>query len=689
MNEKLSVRLLLVPATQPVQTILEEQIRVLGLPYNLSVAASIDKFTEKWQKDECNILILNCSDGKVDYLDLIHCIQSLPTILLVDGKTSNSIYKDLGQFASACVLDIADPESLNLLPLFAERQINNFADNNTDSSGLETAHNKVRKSYLSEVFLQNMGVILRARVALLDDQGKILKVNQPWIDYCKEKDLPADNFGVGRYYLELCRDITDFSFGGGPATIDGIEKVLNGSQEIYSVGYQRDPLNQQCWNHMQVERLYSDGQTWILLVHMNISTLMRYAFSLQQIHDNLEERMAQRTEMLKAANRELREEIARRAAVEQTILEERNRFLTLVDTIPNGIVEIDTNWIIIFANAEYHRMLGYPKGSLIGKCLWDILKPDPSDARQFFEKALREQPVPVGYLSRRLTLTGKYIDLKVDWEYKRDAEGNITGFDVVITDVTQQRRAEEEAQQHLDQLAHVSRVFTMSQMVSGLAHELNQPLTAIVNFAQACLYRIRESSIKGQNTLLESIEQISLQADRAGQIIRRLRDFVRRADSSRSQENINDLVGDVLGLLEIEARAHNVKLGTVLAAELPRVAVDRIQIEQVITNLVKNAMEATWDLPPELRRVTLRTEMNEAGMLQVSVTDTGKGIKAKELNQVFEPFYTTKQSGMGLGLSISRSIVEAHGGRLEAVKNAHKGMTFRFALPVAAEGGKA
>jgi signal transduction histidine kinase len=188
---------------------------------------------------------------------------------------------------------------------------------------------------------------------------------------------------------------------------------------------------------------------------------------------------------------------------------------------------------------------------------------------------------------------------------------------------------------------------------------------------------------------LDSIEQISVQADRAGQIIRRLRDFVRRADSSRSRENINDLVGDVLGLLEIEARAHNVKLETVLAADLPRIAVDRIQIEQVITNLVKNAMEATWDLSPEQRHVTLRTEMNEDKMLQVSVIDTGKGIKVEELNQVFEPFYTTKQSGMGLGLSISRSIVEVHGGRLEAVTNAHKGMTFRFSLPVAAEGGKA
>jgi PAS domain S-box-containing protein len=536
MSEKTSVRLLLVPASQPVQTILEDQIRVLGLPYRIDAAYTLLDFVEQRDGLNFDVLLLNCTDGKLKSLEIINRLQSLPTILLVDGNAVENVKSALRQGSCPCLLDIADVNSLNLLPDFVERLMDCFAHHS---------------------------------------------------------------------------------------------------------------------------------------------------------HKDLEERLEQRAAILKATNWELHQEIGQRAAAEQAVHEEHDRFLTLVETIPHGIVEIDTNWIIIFANAEYHRMLGYPKGSLIGKSLWDILKPDPSDARQFFEKALREHPVPVGYLSRRLTMTGKYIDLKVDWEYKRDAEGNIMGFDVVITEVTQQRRAEEEARQRLDQLAHVTRMFTMSQMVSGLAHELNQPLAAIANFAQACQYRLRKSSVKNRKTLLESIGQISLQADRAGQIIRRLRDFVRRADSSHSQENINDLVGDVLGLLEIEARAHNIQLEKTLAGDLPRVAVDRIQIEQVITNLVKNALDATRDLAPDRRRVIVRTEMNVEGMLEVSVTDAGKGIKAKELNRVFEPFYTTKQSGMGLGLSISRSIVEAHGGHLEATRNAHRGMTFRFALPIAAQGGKA
>jgi PAS domain S-box-containing protein len=352
-------------------------------------------------------------------------------------------------------------------------------------------------------------------------------------------------------------------------------------------------------------------------------------------------------------------------------------------------MEFDLNDMVTFANAECHRILEYSEGSLIGKCLWDIAKASFPEVENCIEKTLREHPSPTVHFCSFRTPTDKSIDIQVDWNYERDPQGSVIGFVIVITDITQQRQAEEEARQHLDQLAHVSRMFTMNQMASGLAHELNQPLAAIANFAQACRYRISKSSIKDRNAILESIEQISVQADRAGQIIRRLRDFVRRADSSRSCENINDLVGDILSLLVTEARAHQIRLDSDLAADLPQVSVDRIQIEQVITNLVKNAMEASGDLAPALRCVTIRTEMNAEGMLDVSVTDTGKGIEVEELNQVFEPFYTTKQSGMGLGLSISRSIVEAHGGRLDAVRNAQTGMTFHFTLPIAADGGKA
>ncbi|HEY4760883.1 MAG TPA: ATP-binding protein [Thermoguttaceae bacterium] len=689
MSEKPSVKLLLAPPSQPVQTIWENKIQELELSYRISVAESIDELVRRLDRDNFDVLLLNCSDGNVDSLENIESIQSLPAIILVGGNSLEIVRKVLSRSVCPCLLDITDAESLDLLPVFVERLTKSFADNRSSSSQQQEDINEANISHLSQGFLQNLGLALPARIALLDEQGKIMMVNQPWIDYCNDNNLLAGNFGIDRNYLELCRSHKDLGLETGPDAIEGIKSVLSGSQDTFLMEYPGSSADQQSWYHMRVVRLHSNNMNWILIVHLNTTEVRQYALSLQQIHDNLESRVEQRTAVLKATNWELHQEIAHRAAAEQAVSEERNRFRTLVDTISHGIVEFDLQGRITFANAAYHRIYEYPVGSLIGKIVWDILKPDPSDARRFYERALREQTVPTSYYTRRLTLGGRYVDLKVDWNYKHDSQGKIAGFVVVITNVTQQRRAEEEAQERLNQLAHVARIFTMNQMVSGLAHELNQPLTAIANFANACCYKIRNSPADDRNMLLESIDQISLQAERASQIVRRLRDFVRRADSCHSIENINDLVNDVLGMLEIEARTRSIGLEVSLAADLPRIPVDRIQIEQVITNLVKNAMEAMQDLSPEGRQVILRTGMNAEGMLEVSVSDAGKGVEAAELSRIFEPFYTTKQSGMGLGLGISRSIVEAHGGRLEALRNDHRGMTFRFTLPIAVEGQRA
>jgi PAS domain S-box-containing protein len=404
---------------------------------------------------------------------------------------------------------------------------------------------------------------------------------------------------------------------------------------------------------------------------------------LPPLDENVEDRLEQRTAVLEALNDKLRLEIVGRVAVEQVVREERNRFRTLVETIPNGIVEFDLDGTIFFANAEFHRMHGYAEGTLVGKCLWDVLKSIFPDGRNLIEGQLRDQPCPTPQFNSFRTPHGKCIDHKIDWNYRRDADGNVTGIVAIIADVTGQRRAEEDARKHLNQLAHVARVFTMNQMVSGLAHELNQPLAAISNFAKACRYQMLESADMGRYALLNTLEQISSQADRAAQIIRRLRDFVHRADSNRTFENINELAEDVLELLKVEIRTHNIQMEISLADDLPRILVDRIQIEQVITNLLKNAMEAVLDLSAEKRRVAIRTALDAEKMLEVSITDSGIGIEAAESIHLFEPFYTTKQSGMGLGLSISRSIVESHGGRLEARKNEAMGMTFRFTLPMA------
>ncbi len=251
-----------------------------------------------------------------------------------------------------------------------------------------------------------------------------------------------------------------------------------------------------------------------------------------------------------------------------------------------------------------------------------------------------------------------------------------------------QKRAEEEARKRLNQLAHRERLATISDRGSELAHELNQPLSAIAHYARAGRHQAR--TLKGENRdqVIDLLNRIAEQADRAGEIIRRVREFVRRAECPRSVVDLNDLVRQLVVLLEVETRAHDVGLELALGRSLPKVTIDRIQIQQVITNLVHNAMEATQEMPQRRRTVTIRTSLGAENELEVAVEDKGEGLEEEDVERLFEPFYSRKADGMGLGLAISRSIVEAHGGRLEAAPGAEEGTTLRFTLPIEGEGGE-
>jgi PAS domain S-box-containing protein len=272
-------------------------------------------------------------------------------------------------------------------------------------------------------------------------------------------------------------------------------------------------------------------------------------------------------------------------------------------------------------------------------------------------------------------------------------DGTFAGYVCLATETTAQRWAEEQARQHLSELAHADRLSGMSAMVPELAHELNQPLSAIANYAQACRHQARNLRGENRDEVIDYVSRIAEQADRAGQLIRRLREFARPADCRRSAADLNDLVRELMVLLEVEARPHDVRLELALGGRLPRVTVDRIQIQQVITNLVHNAIEAVEAMPQQQRVVTVRTSLAGGNELEVAVEDSGTVLE-EDLERMFEPFYTKKADGMGLGLSISRSIVEAHGGRLEAVSSirpfagasamSHRreGTTLRFTLPV-------
>ena len=250
-------------------------------------------------------------------------------------------------------------------------------------------------------------------------------------------------------------------------------------------------------------------------------------------------------------------------------------------------------------------------------------------------------------------------------------------------EIEQRRQAEDRERQRLLEIAHVSRLSTMGELATEIAHEINQPLTAIAAYSDACAGLLRSENWRREE-LIATLESISGQARRAGEVIRRVRGFVRKEESRRAPADINEIVREVVQLAQTEARWRNVVIRLELAPALPSLPADRILIEQVILNLVRNAIEAMEAMEANGRTVTIETVPGADDAVEVAVRDTGPGLP-ETAEQVFVPFFTTKPQGMGMGLSISQSIVQAHGGRLWAAPNHPCGAVFRFTLPIHVE----
>ena len=279
--------------------------------------------------------------------------------------------------------------------------------------------------------------------------------------------------------------------------------------------------------------------------------------------------------------------------------------------------------------------------------------------------------------------------LEVRSRYINWADGRLAQM-VIATDITPRRKAEQLADQQAERAQTASRLITMGEMASSVAHELNQPLTAISNYCNGMISRIRNQQIKEQD-LLWALDKTAHQAQRAGQIIQRIRSFVKRSEPNRSQADVPSMVSEAVELAEIELRRRNVRLSHYVAARLPHLFVDPILIEQVLINLMKNAAESidNANRPADRRHVELRVlprKLQEQDVVEFSVTDTGRGLPPETMDRLYEAFFSTKAEGMGIGLNLCRSIIESHAGRIEAqnLYNANEiiGCRFSFWIPV-------
>ena len=359
----------------------------------------------------------------------------------------------------------------------------------------------------------------------------------------------------------------------------------------------------------------------------------------------------------------------------------------ILDSVADGIYGVDQRGNATFINKAVTEITGWRPRDLIGKNQHHILHHTRADGSIH---PASECPVYLTFAEGK----PRYIEEDLFWkkdgssfpvEYSstpiRDEKGDIKGAVVVFRDISARKEAAEAGRQYQMELAHVARLSTMGEMASGMAHELNQPLTAIATSADACM-RLLESGEPPQDRVLDVLETIGAQARRAGGLIQQLRQFVRKEEPRLTLVNLNHLVDEVLMLMEPEIRKARVRVVRDLDTDIPLVEAQQIQIDQVILNLIRNAIEAMSETPEDKRILTLRTRSAGDNAVITSVEDTGPGLSAEVRDKLFDPFITSKPQGMGLGLSISMGIITAHNGNLYYDSHASKGAVFRFTLPI-------
>jgi two-component system, LuxR family, sensor kinase FixL len=355
-------------------------------------------------------------------------------------------------------------------------------------------------------------------------------------------------------------------------------------------------------------------------------------------------------------------------------------YADLYASVPVACLALDARGRIEAINLAGAALLGWERSWLLGQPFsrW-VVKDDVDRFAEHLCSARRSQGKVVDDL-RIKDRHGRAIDVRL----ASVAGGGPPGAAVCQTaliDITEAGRAARKARLLQAELAHVSRLNLVGELASSLAHELNQPLGTVELYCDTCLRMLRSGELD-EPELIAALERASVAAHYAGDIIRHLRGFLRKDDEHRSIVDLNALIKETVRLIEADAREKGCAIRLDLAEDLPRTTVDPVHIEQVLLNLIRNAVEAMDGAGAGVRRITISTRRSDDDQLQVSVGDTGPGLSAKDFGRAFEPFYTTKPSGMGMGLAISRSIIEAQVGRLWAEHGREDGATFCFTLPV-------
>ncbi|NMF88959.1 PAS domain S-box protein [Aromatoleum petrolei] len=424
------------------------------------------------------------------------------------------------------------------------------------------------------------------------------------------------------------------------------------------------------------------GSIWVV---QDISEHKRIEEELKADVEKLEFVVQQRTVELSRHVARLEEEVATRQRAEEVANENREKYQKLFHMLPIGISITDTQGTILEANCQFAEMVGLRRASPENwrklplrfflhdgteiprhRLPWQI-RDFQKDSIDNIEIGMRDEK---GRKLRWLSVSSSLIE-------RKDEQFVVAAF----TDITYRKRIEELERLRHAELTRLGRINSMAEMAAALAHQMGQPLVSAVNYLNGC--RLRLERVDGVEEISESMGLALKYLEQAGEILRHVKEFVCKHKPDKEPENINEVIQDALSFLNFEVRRHDVSVDLRLLQDPPLVPLCKVEIQQVLFNLMKNGMEAMTGLPPGARKLVIGSEIiDEGGAMKVFVQDHGTGLEKRSAKRVFEPYFSTKPDGMGIGLTICRSIVESHGGQLSFSRIGKGGSRFQFTLPM-------
>jgi PAS domain S-box-containing protein len=517
-------------------------------------------------------------------------------------------------------------------------------------------------------------------VATLDAQGTVLYVSPAVRHYGND---PA---------LALGQNIAAFFH---PDEVEGFRRVFSRvlAEPGASVCFEHRVLQPDgSFRHKDTvlqNLLHEPSVRAVVAVAHDVTERKRTEAELRQARDVLEQRVARDAEHaadLQEMNRQLWEQIQGRERAEEEIRRSEERFRNVVEDQTEFIVRWLPDGTRTFVNSSYCRYFGQSREELLGASFFPLIySEDERERLRHMTAALTLDDPVAGYEQRVIRPDGSVGWTQWNDRAIFDAEGRLVEFQSVGRDITAQRAAEEKLQQQQDELAHVARLSVMGEMVAAIAHEVRQPLHAIDTFASVSERALEANRPDSARKALDCSGKVREQVTRIDEIIRRLRQFTKPSAAQRQPMDVNQAVLAAVELLAADLRRRRVRVRMQLDRGLPPLTADTIQIEQVLVNLVRNAAEAMSETPEDQRWVRIETSLGPEQELQVAVQDRGAGVSDEALQRLFHAFYTTKPEGTGIGLAVSRRIIDEHGGRLWAQRREEGGMTFALALPLGVE----